>query len=264
MIKALIQGLLRSAGYEIQRVQNISNKVIHDIQVIHDIPSCEDRLRHAADLGFKPEVIYDCGAFIGKWAKQIHGMYPEAEFILIEPNHYLHDEIGKNIQSWRSGVRIVSAAVAQEAGQAELNIWENSKHRDKFTALAASSLLSHVQGKPSKKIQVEVKTIDSIIEETGKIPDLLKLDLQGAEKSALLGATMALRKAEMVIIEFGCLDAYENRTSPHDLFDILYQFDFRLYDIVDLQYRPFDDSLVGGDFFFVKKDSKLKEHKDYF
>jgi len=36
-----------------------------------------------------------------------------------------------------------------------------------------------------------------------------------------------------------------------------------LYDIIDLIYRPYDNALTGGDFFFVKNDSNLKSHKGY-
>jgi hypothetical protein len=38
---------------------------------------------------------------------------------------------------------------------------------------------------------------------------------------------------------------------------------YSLYDIVDLLYRPGDRALSSGDFFFVRKDSKLKGRKGY-
>ena len=96
------------------------------------------------------------------------------------------------------------------------------------------------------------------------LPDLLKLDLQGFELPALKGADQCLKHAELCIVEFGCLDAYKERTTPNDVMNLMYQYDYVLYDIVDLIYRPYDGALVGGDFFFVKSDSRLKEHKDYF
>ena len=78
------------------------------------------------------------------------------------------------------------------------------------------------------------------------------------------GAEKILKSVELCIIEFGCLDAYVDRTTSRQLMDIMYDNGFCLYDIVDLRYRPYDGALAGGDFFFIKTSSKLKAHKDYF
>ncbi len=72
-----------------------------------------------------------------------------------------------------------------------------------------------------------------------------------------------MASTEAFIIEFGCLPAYEDRTTPNDLFKIMYANNYCLYDIIDLIYRPYDNALTGGDFFFVKNDSDLKSHKGY-
>jgi FkbM family methyltransferase len=227
-------------------------------------PNCQDRLRHLKELGFYPKVIFDCGAFIGKWAAYVSEIYPKAKFILIEPNVELSEEIKRRTFLFSKRVKILNVAVADKIGEGSLNVWDNPKHNDRTTALAASSLLDHVQGIPKKKIDVRITTLDNIAEELGKSPDVLKLDLQGGEYNALLGANKILETVELCIIEFGCLEAYIDRTTPRQLMDIMYDNGFCLYDIVDMRYRPFDGALAGGDFFFLKTSSKLREHKDYF
>ena len=172
--------------------------------------------------------------------------------------------IEKNIQLIKHRITVVNAAVSDKPGKGQLNVWDNPKHNDKITALAASSLLDHVQGRATKKIDVDIKTLDMIVEESKKLPDLLKLDLQGGEIKALIGAKELLKSVELCIVEFGCLDAYVGRTTPNDLMEIMYNSGFCLYDIVDLRYRPYDGALAGGDFFFIKTKSKLRKHKDYF
>jgi len=87
--------------------------------------------------------------------------------------------------------------------------------------------------------------------------------LQGAEFLALKGATGVLESAEMVITEFGCLEAYIGRATSRDLLDIMFDNDYCLYDIVDCHYRPYDGALTGGDFFFVKNWSVLRKHKGW-
>jgi FkbM family methyltransferase len=232
--------------------------------VITGIPTCMDRLQHLKEIGFSPKVMFDCGAFIGKWAVKVSEIYSKAELVLIEPNVNLLDEIEKRILPLRERTTIVTSAVSDKVGKGTLNVWDNPKHNNKITALAASSLLTHVQGEPEKKIEVDITTIDNIAKEYRKIPDMLKLDLQGGEFKALLGAKKVLKSVELCIIEFGCLDAYVDRTTPRQVMDIMYDNGFCLYDIVDLRYRPYDGALAGGDFFFIKTSSKLKAHKDYF
>ena len=97
----------------------------------------------------------------------------------------------------------------------------------------------------------------------GLVPDLVKLDLQGGELAALDGSTNALKTAELMLIEFGCLDAYIDRTTPRDLLDIMFENDYCLYDIVDCHYRPYDGALTGGDFIFVKNSSALRAYKGW-
>jgi hypothetical protein len=72
-----------------------------------------------------------------------------------------------------------------------------------------------------------------------------------------------LRTAEVVITEFGVGEAYLNSTTPLQLIQFMHDHDFVLYDIVDLLYRPYDKALSSGDFFFVKRTSKLLAYKGY-
>ena len=89
------------------------------------IPTCTDRLKHLQQLGFSPKVIFDCGAFIGKWAASVAEIYPHAKFVLIEPNIELENEIKQRTLSIKKQVTLVQSAVADKSGEATLNIWAN-------------------------------------------------------------------------------------------------------------------------------------------
>jgi len=223
-----------------------------------------ERLIRIRDLGFSPQCILDGGAFTGRWAREAHAIFPDAHIILVEPNPLLQEEIAKYTAEFAEKTTLVAKALADKPKEVILHVWEDARHNNPITAMAASSLCSHVQGEPARQMPVPATTVDAIVAETGFLPDLVKLDLQGGEKYALAGATQTLQYAEFVIVEFGCLDAYIDRTTPNDVMQCLYAHGYALYDIVDLLYRPYDGALAGGDFFFVKKDSKLKAYKDYF
>jgi FkbM family methyltransferase len=260
-----IEKFLASKGYVKRDAIAPQTTPVEKKEVIHKGGySCEERLQQIVEIGESFDIVYDCGAVIGRWAQKVNEILPDAKMVLIEPNPQLHKEIGERTEPFKDQVRLIPSAVGSEDGTAELNVWKNSKHSNSTTALAGSSLLGHVQGEPSEKHTVDVTTLDKIYKTTNWKPDLIKMDLQGFEKDALLGAKELLNDAKVVISEFGCLEAYENRTKPQELFDILVPYGFLLYDIVDLRYRPYDKALAGGDFIFVKKDSQLWAHKDYF
>lgn len=216
-----------------------------------------ERLANAKKLGFHPQTILDGGAFRGLWSREVAGLFPGAQIVLVEPNPYLHETIRENVSDIEPRPVILKLALGESPGATELNIWRGVEED------SGASLLSHIQGEASQAVEVQVDTIDAIAERLSFVPDLIKLDLQGGELKALRGAERALEQTEMVIVEFHCLDAYVGRPTPRDLLDYMYDRDFCLYDIVDCYNRPYDDALAGGDFFFVKNSSHLRSYQGW-
>jgi FkbM family methyltransferase len=217
----------------------------------------KDRLLLAKGLGFSPAVILDGGAFKGLWSKQAASLFPAAQMILVEPNPFVQEIIRSNVAGIVPAPVIMNCALGEAPARGQLNIWRDAESDP------GASLLEHVSGKAGQIVDVEVETLDNIAERLGLVPDLLKLDLQGGELAALKGGTRVLRQAEMAIIEFGCLEAYVDRTTPRQLLDLMYESDYCLYDIASLNDRPHDGALTGGDFFFVKNSSQLRRHKGW-
>lgn len=59
----------------------------------------------------------------------------------------------------------------------------------------------HQPGEPIQQIPVSVRTLDEIAYETGSIPDLIKIDIEGYELEALKGARNLLQHKPRLIIE---------------------------------------------------------------
>lgn len=230
-----------------------------DIQIPEvNIPGCIPRIVNLQKIGFDPKCIFDCGASVGQWSYEMSRIFPGAQLLAIEPNELVITKTRELLGLVKPEPIIEQCAIGNEDGVAHLNIWDNE-----HTKMSGSSLKDHVQGKPIHKMEVELSKLDTLASRHGLSPELVKLDLQGAELDALKGATELLKTTEVFIIEFGCLQAYVDRTTPHDLLNIMYANDYCLYDIFDLIYRPYDNALTGGDFVFVKNNSKLREHKGY-
>lgn len=247
-IKHILNIPLKSFGFELIRTRS---KAVN--------PAWYDRLKHMKDLGFTPNVIFDCGAYIGEWTVKASEIFDNAQFLLIEPNTIITEETQKHISGISpQPILLKGIAVEAEMKPGYLNVWANAE-----TSMEGSSLLAHIQGEAQQKIPIEIVPLDSISAQYHLKPDLVKLDLQGAELSALKGAQHILETAEAFMIEFGVLDAYDKRTTPRELIDMMYDHHYCLYDIVDLCYRPYDMALHGGDFLFVKCDSPLKHYQGY-
>jgi FkbM family methyltransferase len=236
-------------------IQRAFNSIGLEVTASRRMRSCKTRLRQARDLGFSPQTIVDGGAFTGKWSRTAADLFPGTQLILFEPNPFLQGTISKNLASIEPAPIIIESALGAAAGTASFNLWQAG------TTDTGASLLDHVAGAPKQQVEVSVVSMDEILAQHSLAPDLLKLDLQGGELQALLGAGEALQQAEMAIIEFGCLEAYLGRTTPRELFDLMYDHDYCLYDIIDLNDRPYDGALTGGDFFFVKNTSPLRRYK---
>lgn len=207
-------------------------------------------------VGFTPTTVFDAGAFIGDWTANAVSIFPDANFVLIEPNQRSMRSARRRLAHHNPKPMFVEAAVGATAGATRLNIWSRE-------AGQGSSLLRHVAGPPQESIEVPMTTLDAIAAEIGRYPELVKLDLQGFELEALKGANRVLAEGRILVIEFGCLPAYIDRVSPRELLDHMYDSGYVLYDVFDLLYRPYDGALTGGDFVFIKRDDSLRSYPGY-
>ena len=252
VIKRCLNSFLSPLNLQLVKKQKTDQSNYH-----HSMPSCEQRLKHAKDIGFNPQQVVDAGAYIGGWTKMAASIFPESKFLVIEPNPHVKGTLEHTLRDLKDRTKIVEKAVADEPGTLPFNIWGDPKDA------TSASLQNHVKGNPENTVSVEVDTIDSLLREYRMQPGLVKLDLQGAEHRALSGAEETLKSVEMFIVEFGCLEAYVDRTTPQQLMKIFYDNDYCLYDLVDCHYRPYDGALTGGDFFFIKNHSPLRKYKGW-
>jgi FkbM family methyltransferase len=220
---------------------------------------CFERLEHMRSLGFSPRVAFDAGAYVGDWSRAFQRVFPDAQSFLMEPNPTLRPALDATARRL-SRAKVLPVAIGDKPGTTHLNVWENASDP---LALQASSLLAHTRGEPTLRTEVEVQTLDAIASRCNVVPDVVKLDLQGAELAALRGARTLLGRSDLFIIEFGCLEAYRERTTPRALLDCMDDHGYCLYDVVDLGYRRFDGALCSGDFFFLRRDSPLREHSGF-
>jgi len=164
--------------------------------------SHQQTLARLKSLGFVPSVVYDIGAHKGKWTGMARGIYPEAQYLLFEAN----SDNERALQD--TGERYcIAALAAEDAVQREFYLPRYA------VSTGASFYKERTVHYTDDKLRIErlqTQRLDSLCARQGlAAPDLLKLDVQGAELDVLTGAGDLLANCGAIIAELSFLAGNE-------------------------------------------------------
>lgn len=205
------------------------------------------RLHKLRDCGFRCRFAIDGGAATGGWASEFREVFPESRLLLVEPRDDCQSSLTRIASSFENVV-VAQTLLGRETGLADLHV-----HADQSSILKNSRQLEFGTSQ-----RCPMTTLDALVQRLGlPWPDLIKLDLQGAELLCLDGAARSLAHAEVVMMEVSFLSLYAGSPLIGDVIPYMTDRGFRCYDISGLWRRPLDNALAQGDFIFVKTDSPL-------
>lgn len=168
-------------------------------------------------FGNKP-VIFDVGANIGGYTKDILEIIPNAKIHCFEPSQYTFQLLSDNLKSFN--VIVNNYAV----GDVETEMILYSNKNGSGLASLYKRQLDYYGDELSVAEKVRVITIDDYCD-TNKIEhiDFLKMDIEGNEYNALKGATKLLNKRAIsaIQIEFGGADL-DSRVFFRDYWNMLH------------------------------------------
>jgi FkbM family methyltransferase len=164
-------------------------------------------LLQAATLLTSSDVVWDIGANVGLFT---FACAHRARFILaVEPDPLLVSLLEKS-RDGSQQITILQAAVVDKEGQATLHIarrLRSANYLDTFGTLMASG--------SRETIQVRTVTLDSLLAKA-PAPTLVKIDIEGAEAKALLGAQRLLSEVRpKFLIEVGAENSAEVTSILH-------------------------------------------------
>ena len=175
------------------------------LKELHDMPLLPQQhvdylWNMKTDQHIEPKVIYDLGACVLHWTNRAREVWPDAKIIpfeamsAVEP---LYKEAG--FKDYAVGC-VLSDKIDEEVEFYE-NVFDpagNSLYKENSELSPRADELYP----ESSKIVCKTNTIDNIIK-LNKLPqpDLIKMDIQGAELKALKGATKTLKKCNHLILE---------------------------------------------------------------
>lgn len=174
-------------------------------------------------------VIFDVGANVGNYAKQILSINPLVDLYCFEPSGQTFETLRGNLSGYAKNIKLFNVGLGQNNGCLTL-------YSDKEISGLASVYkrrLNHANIHMDNEETVEIKTLDSFCSEhaINKI-DLLKLDVEGHELSVLHGASTMLehKKINYIQFEFGGCNI-DSRTYFQDFYYLLSP-DFKIYRIL--------------------------------
>lgn len=202
-----------------------------------------------ARAGFAPAVIFDIGAARGAWSASIRNVFPEAAFHMFEPLAKLNEGYEKSLRAQLQSHP--NFTLHEIALGAERKLVTMCLHADGY-----SSTTLDIGGHPEYQARqiVPQDTLDQYVSEHGlPLPDLIKLDTQGAEQAILSQADRCLAQAKVVFAETWFDRGYGPQTPLiTELRDLLGRQGFQL---AELGYRFYDENhrLYGCDAFFLRR-----------
>lgn len=172
----------------------------YDFAVRHSFPD-EDPMLEAFVAALKPgDVVYDVGSFVGWYAiPAADEVGPQGAVVAFEPvpdtAQVLRKHLGLNMVADR--IRLVEAACSNTTGEVFMPV-----HSIKETNLASGNGLLDVHPQKDLKadmIPVSTLRLDDFWRGSDRAPNILKIDVEGAELWVLEGAEVILRKARPLV-----------------------------------------------------------------
>lgn len=147
------------------------------------------------EFNFDPEVIYDIGACVLHWTNESLKIWPNSTYYLFEGMDsvgFLYDEIGFEYH----------LGVLSDVDNKELIFYQSNVSPGGNSYYKEDSWATELYyGKDSERI-VKTITVDTVVKEKKfKLPDLVKIDVQGCEVDILKGMTETLKSCKHLIVE---------------------------------------------------------------
>jgi FkbM family methyltransferase len=144
------------------------------------------------------ETFVDIGANVGRYSLKAATLRQDIKIISIEAHPKNYEALCRNIScNGFSNIIPINKAASDKKGKIRLY-----EHVTDDNRILADDFSIHIDHNKKSSIEIESDTIDNILRDIGiRRPDVLKMDIEGAEILALKGATETLDKLRKIIVE---------------------------------------------------------------
>jgi FkbM family methyltransferase len=205
--------------------------------------------------GFQPDFVTDVGASTGIWSDTMSHLFPDAQFVLVEPLWSQYDLSAREHYVERHpNFAIVEKALSDQPGKTQFRVSGD---------LYGSSLLNVGDFRDYKTIDVEITTLDVLrVERSLSGRGLLKIDVQCAEHLVLAGAQQFIQQVDVLILELSLVRYSPEAKIFPEMLQIVQKLGFRIYDDVGEWRNPANGTLLQKDYLFVREHLFVPKLRD--
>jgi|SRR5579871_4597367 len=225
MKKSTINNFLQKFGVEIHGVGFIQSLKKQSFK-----EDAFERQAHFLEQG-KTQTIFDVGANRGDIVEKYLSYFPEAIIHAFEPFPGSFEILTGRYRD-NARVKCFDLALADSAEPKTFYVNQNVD-TNSLLKPTKSGLSSDAQVKNKDTITVNANKLDAFCREHGVSSiDILKMDIQGGELSALKGASSLLLegRVKLLFLEVYFIPQYENHPLYHEVAAFLYQHGYVLQD----------------------------------
>jgi len=195
------------------------------------------------DYNFIPKTIYDVGACVLHWTQKAQAIWPESEIILFDATDSFEDLYIKSGLNYHINVISDQSNKVVKFYQNNDNFAGNSYYRENPKYSSAAEYLFD----ESSIVELTTITLDDLVANKFlNLPELIKIDVQGAELDILKGANKTLTTCKHLIIELRNVEYNIGSPDKEEIINYLQTKGFKNLGL-------FSDNGPDGDYHFIKE-----------
>lgn len=208
-----------------------------------------------ARQGIVPRTVIDVGANVGQFAVAAAKLFPDVTVHSFEPNPACVTQLSKNVGPL-GNVSVYPLALGEQEAEMAFHVNSHS-HSSSILPLANNHKEAFPDAREVKTIKVKVSTLDKVFAGV-ELPAtvLLKLDVQGYEEQALLGAIETLKRVDYVVLEVSFKPMYQGEMLFMKIVHLMEGYGFSFLRPVGLLPDPHTGEIIQMDALFQHEISK--------
>ena len=203
-----------------------------------------DYLYRMRQAGHEPKVVYDIGACVLHWTREAVNVWPSAKYFAFEA-------MPESAELFRHfNVPHVIGVFSAKDNQ-EVEFFQNTYHpggNSYYPENTEVNPTANVFYEGATKRKVKTITLDTAVKAYQiPLPDLIKMDVQGAELDVLKGASEVLSNCRDLILELQAVEYNRGAPLNSEVIDYLKGIGFEL-----INEGPFSNNGFDGDYHFSR------------
>jgi FkbM family methyltransferase len=195
----------------------------------------KESIDYLESMKTNPKVIYDIGSCVLHWERHAKRIWPDSEVYLFEANRDVKKLYDKTNKKYHLGILTDKDNKAVKFYKDPMNLGGNSYYKENTTHYNETHAVQEVG-----------ISLDTVVTTNGwPLPDLIKLDVQGAELDILKGADICVSNCTDIILEAQNVDYNIGAPKLEEIITYLHNKGFVLS-------GSFSKSNIDGDYHFSK------------